>query len=238
MNKRIIGIGAIILVLGVALGFTVPNFVAPPFSYDNFTIQAGQHSSFNFTVQDSASVFFIEANFSAPVNAYLFTSSGFSAWESSISSGTEGLAAAESLEGRGTLEIVTNTSLFVTPGSGNGKLIYSGNSTNAANHSAAYVLAFENGNSKSVGVYMAYIPPTSLKELTSGGKVASYLYEIGMMEFVFFIAMPIAGIAVMIYGAFKKPKSYVPEANSAEVDRLYKGVEGPRKQKRASYRKR
>lgn len=220
MNKKVVGVGAIVLVLGVALGFLAPSLEPLPFSYLNFTVQGGRSVAVNFTVPNSTSVFLYDVNFSSPINLYILTGNALRAW-------TGGLAGAESLEGSGALEILTNVTMLTVPGGGNGNLVYEANGSAASSYlTGGYSLVFDNsGGASGVGAHMAYIPPTTLAQLGNGSKVGGYLYSVGVMEFVFFIAMPIAGIAVMIYGAFRKPKA-AAATDKAEADRLYKGIGG------------
>lgn len=233
MNKRIVGIGAIVLVVGVALGLLAPAFEPLPFSYDNFTIGGGRFASVNITLSNATSVFLYDINFSSPVDAYLFTRSAYGVWAAGVSASGNGFGGAQGLEGKGALEILENVTEFIVPGSGTGEVVYLANGSAANNYAAGnYSLVFEdyNGSAASTGAvsaHMAYIPPTTLAQLGNGSKVGSYLYGVGVIEFVFFIAMPIAGIAVMIYGAFRKPK-VVTAPDAAEVNRLYKGVGKPK----------
>jgi hypothetical protein len=229
MNRKIVGVGAIVLVVGVALGLLAPAFEPLPFSYDNFTIGGGRFATVNVTLSNATSVFLYDANFSSPVDVYLFTRSAYRSWSGSVSASGNGFGAAEALEGGGALEILDNVTEFVVPGSGTGKVVYAANGSAAGNYAAGnYSIVFENYNGSAanrgaVDVQMAYIPPTTLAQLGNGSRVGSYLYSVGVIEFVFFIAMPIAGIAVMVYGAFRRPKA-AASSEAAEVDKLYRGV--------------
>ncbi len=234
MNKRTMMIGAAVLIVGliawVAIGLTAQIPKLPPVTYDNFTMRSGGFNVFNISISNTTYVFLVEASFSEPINAYVFSGNSLGTWKASLISNSSGLVKAEALEGNGLIVAYTNLTTFVLPGtSNNGNLVYVENGTSTSGNAIVsnYSIVFENSNgnvvnAKPVSVTMGYIRPQSLPGFHSGTSLSNYLLTIEVAEATFFIMM-LVGLGIVIYGVIRKPRTSakVDQGEIEERDRLY-----------------
>lgn len=233
MIKKIVYIGLLVFVIGLVAMFSnaaTQNISglsqAQPIA-SNFSINASSFYSAPLYISN-LSLVIVLCNFSRPVNIYLMNSSGLSAWSRS-----EGLSRAESLEGKGTLLIVRNSTLFSLPSlqanNSSTHVLYSGLGKARFNPGTYYLVADNtNGSASSkdpVSGQIVYVP--EVPNETTQANLSQFGTQIAFGAVGFIIVL--AGIVLIVYGLMKAPK--VPgrkdgdTPSDEEVDRLYSGVE-------------
>jgi flagellar basal body-associated protein FliL len=249
MEKKILYIGLALIVIAIVI-LIVTTFTGAGLGQylvtQNTTIASGHFFSLQLN-SSSPSLFILIAATSNPVNMYLFNQSGFTAWNARASN-VSGISSAISLEGAGTFLVYKNamnatipeTSYTTSP-------LYSSNQSQLYSAGKYYfVIDNTNGSASAatqVLAHIAYLPPISNSSLQNGPLVGlnGQLQEDIILGIVFFVFL-VAGIIVLLYGFFRKPKDKTdvppkpgkaPAASSSEeVDALYKDV-GKKKKKKA-----
>ncbi len=254
MRKKIVLIGVLLLIFGFVMTFVIvpnPKVITPPVYNKTTSILPGSFTYINFTLTNDTQVFLLAANFTHPINVFVFNHGAFALWEANAASSNavNPFAYAQSLEGRGTLDIYRNVSNFAISGKSmlsDGNTIYSSANSTLASDGKDYAFVFQNSNGNvtnpgSTKALVSYIPPLSIATIKASSKLSNYFYFAGSLEFVFFVVF-LAGIVIAIYGLLKKPKpspDAVPKAGSKldqaikERDQLYKAIDkGKRKSRK------
>lgn len=241
MRKGIIFIGLALLVISIIVTlFVLPAAIAPPFYTQNITLLPGKFQHMDFNISNSTQLFIFYANFSTPVNLFVFSQKGFDLWSANVTyaNSANGFSYAKKLEGNGTLAIYKDISNFFVSTqqvSNNGNTIFASNNSNEYNTNFTFVFQDSNGNITNTNISNAkirYIPPLSLTTIQTNPKISSYFYLVGGLEFVF-VVVAIVGIGMIVYGILKKPKEISYEGLKSggkldeaikERDALYKNI--------------
>ncbi len=248
MRKKLIIIGIIVLIIGIAVSEIVTNVVSPPISSENLTITANGYNYMQFNFSNSLALFVFYAQFKDPLDVYIMNSTAFSAWESSLNKTIppNGFVSAISLEGNGVAGIYKNMSTYMLsyPVNYTNNTVYidknltTSNSTSGnlsiEDSNATYFIVFNNmngnvSNTSPNEAYIKYIPPLTLSNIQSDHKVVNYIYISGS-SLMAALVLVIAGIIVIVIGIIKKPKALpfeVPEVSgkaSAHMGKLDRKV--------------
>lgn len=268
MDKRLVYIGAAFLIAAL-LVFMVNNSLNTSILQglqnlsvtQNMTVQKASFSSVTLPLPNDAQSFYVLlANFSKPVNAYLFNSSAYTSWSNAVSSNTPvpGLAKAVSLEGNGTFFIFRNASLASVPailnGVSNTVNVYM-TSPNATYKPGTYYFVIDNTNGSAstnsvVYARVKYLPPVTNSTIQTGayGALSNEFQTAIELGAVFFFAL-VVGTVILIIGLMRKRKgeAEIPppgreklekdEVNPEYVEKLYRGIGRQRRRRTAARKK-
>jgi hypothetical protein len=195
------------------------------------------------------SYFFIIAALNKPANIYLLNASGYSAWKTRASSNRTGLAEAILLEGRGAFAVYANAvNVTIPPSVGlSSTPLYILNKSGFYPAGKYYFIVDNTNGSASAGSpiqeKVVYLPPLTNSSMATGAfsSLGSQIAQEVIYGVIFFVLL-VAGIVMLLYGYFKKPKNAQPDhpvsaklptnADQAYVDRLYKNIEKSKKAKK------
>ncbi len=243
MKKKFIYIGVILLVVAFAMlllaGSLLNSTVNNLFTQKNVTVGP---SAFTYEqVQLTRQPAIIAMISDAPVNFYVFNSTGFLKWSSSMYStnAPSGYRSALPLEGAGLVYGYLGTKSATIPYSAsidNTTPFYETNSTSLDNVTGTYYAVVDNtnGSASSASGVKASVLYESTSSSLAGSQAAS---AVGVLAAgASFFVLLIAGIALVIYGIVKKQpiapgepasaRQAVQKSNMTEeqIDQLYKNI--------------
>ncbi len=252
MDKRIIIVGIVILVIAAIAGLAAPSLVSSPFTQQNITVNYGKYTSMSYNITNNQTLFLLIGTSNRPIDFYVFNATGFKKWVDGLYvNETNGYSSAIALGNKGTIMIFHNQSV-VGYQSGLSKTNNTQSSTNSIyyyNKSLNYgdiTLVFQNDiptinmTDKNAIINISYIPPVSLTTIQQSN---NNLYNFGtqMLEiYGSIIVFGIIGLGIIIYGLIRKrPGDIVAldNAQTAQIDTLYKDVYNKNKHKRKTSKK-
>jgi hypothetical protein len=255
MDKKILYIGIAVLVVALlVLLFNISNTssIASGFSnvlvQQNISVSSGGFASLTLN-SSNVSFLFIIAELSKPANLYFMNQSGYTAWSAGIGANRTGLKEAVALEGNGVLAVYANAVNATIPPqiASSAAPLYIFNQSGLYPKGHYYFLVDNTNGSESAGspitAKFVYVPPFTNSTFTTGqfANLSSQIDSEVVYGAVFFVLL-VAGIVVLLYGFFKKPKGQPPNpsvsqklpanADQAYVDKLYQNIEKRKKAKK------
>ncbi|MEM3178200.1 MAG: hypothetical protein QXT36_03390 [Candidatus Micrarchaeaceae archaeon] len=218
MNKKILYIGIILFVLGIAISFALPSAISP--NVEKISIEPFDYAYEPITINNTGTALIIDYLSSNLTNFYFANSSGFAALKNLMVANHSILSEAKQLLGNGVIEIIPNSTSGAFPSAS------ALNTTNKTSISSmapgTYYLIYENLNNKTIQLDYTY-------EALSGASELS-IFSAGIASFILFVA----GIIIIILAFIIKPKAQVVQQqtktqNEAEIDALYKKIEKNKK---------
>ncbi len=213
MDKKIFLIGVVSLILGIIILFSVPGSLVK-FTYNNQTASLSPHSTHfvQFVMPDNG-ILFMYYNSTNSTNIVLMNESAYSMLSSSVASGSL-LQQAESLEGKGVMDIAANTTALLYPSQGSSpkSVIYQSPNITIT-PAGTYYLAIQNNEGYAVQA-MANMMLSS--DITQAA-LPFAIFGISVLVLV------VGGIIVALWGIIRKRPGEPPVATTsdAEVERLY-----------------
>ncbi len=243
MKKKFIYIGIILLVVAFAMlvlaGSMLKSTVNNLFTQKNVTIGPAAFSYEQVQLTRQPAIIAMISD--APVNFYVFNSTGFLRWSSSMypTNSPSGYKSALSLESAGLVYGYLGTKSATVPYSAsidNTTPFYETNSTSLDNVTGTYYAVIDNtnGSASSANGVKASVLYESTSSSLSSSQAAS---AIGVLAAgASFFVLLIAGIALVIYGLVKKqpvaPGAPSPaqqavqksDMTEEQIDQLYKNI--------------
>ncbi|MCL5433417.1 MAG: hypothetical protein M1538_00355 [Candidatus Marsarchaeota archaeon] len=248
MMKNIIYIGIIILIISMLLllyesSLLSSNNLVGGISnitvVKNFKIESNSFVSYPVVFNTSAPLTSIIVS-KSKINFYFMSNSAFSEWKADVDNGITGLSSAKRLENSGVYYIFNNITNATMPIGLVQNIttvpIFASNTLvlNAGNYEA--VIDNMKGSaslSKIVNVSFIYIPPITNATLNNPAfsNLKNLLNESMWFGGAFFVVFLI-GLALIIYGLLKNPKSITikteegkEQISLSDVNKLYEGIE-------------
>ena len=248
MMKNIIYIGIIILIISMLLllyesSLLSSNNLVGGISnitvVKNFKIESNSFVSYPVVFNTSAPLTSIIIS-KSKINFYFMSNSAFSEWKADVDNGITGLSSAKRLENSGVYYIFNNITNATMPIGLVQNIttvpIFASNTLvlNAGNYEA--VIDNMKGSaslSKIVNVSFIYIPPITNATLNNPAfsNLKNLLNESMWFGGAFFVVFLI-GLALIIYGLLKNPKSITikteegkEQISLSDVNKLYEGIE-------------
>ncbi len=222
MDRRLFGLGLLLLIIGIVLAYasvqsifsSIPNYIS---ATQNIAVQPKSDFFVPIAIGNE-SILQIVYNSSLPVNFYLMNST---ARNSLPKINATLIGNATYLQGNGLIYEIRNSTHGIFPYLANISLsqkpAYWNNQTLVA--SGTYYIVFQNYENKTNTVFYTILN-RSVSSLASSEE--SYSYGNIAMNISSTLAV-IAGIILMFYGLFMKPKK-VEEEEKKEVERLYSAM--------------
>jgi len=224
MNKRMFGLGFLLLLAGIIMAYAsvqsifsnIPNYIS---STQTLAVQPRSDFSVPIIINNE-SILQIIYNSSIPINFFLMNSTAKGMFSQSNSTGMEN---ATYLQGKGLIYAIDNSTHGMFPYITNMSLAqmpdyWYRNQTIVGN--GTYYAVFQNYENKSNTVFYTMLN-RSVESLASSEQNYSYG---NIVLNVFSTLAVIAGIIVMFYALFMKPKK-VEEQEGKEVERLYASMD-------------
>ena len=211
MDKKLIYIGIGLLVLAVVLIFAAPSIA---FQFNTSTQNATLAPNQILTIPLNASkpsVFLIIYQASSGISFYFLNATAYN----NINAYGGLYQSAAAYEGRGTLEIVRNSSAGTFPGAfSNASVGYFYKNSTILNP-GKYYLIFQSHNHNS----------TSLEyQINVNNSLSSNLLPIALLGIVFMIAL-VGGIIAVAYGLFKNAAQEKNASSDAKIQEAYAQIE-------------
>ncbi len=231
MNKRIVLIGIVLIVLGIIAAIIASSTFSNSIQLlagqllRNATIHSAQQNYAYLPINvTNASQIYVLAELNKSSNFYVFNGSAFGVWVSAVKNATNasGIRTAVSLEGKGAYFIAENSTFVDTASSvapnSTENIVYA--ASNAVEPAGTYYAVSDNtngsasANNGTVLTKLVYYMPGTI----SSNTLAEYSGpgDTVLASSIAFLALVIAGIILVIYGVWKKPKPDVVPAQFQE----------------------
>jgi hypothetical protein len=221
MRKKILYLGILLFIFGIALAFSAANAItSSQFSTPNFRNLTVNSNSTNYLALPLNQTGIVELIFesNSPVDFYFTNETAFSKISSPKLTPSGISSIAVSLEGNGVYEVYKNSTHGAFPYASYENITtpdYMFNGTPLFNESTYYaVFAYSGNASTTVQLSFTSMPLSDLKlEL---GKTGSWLLILGVA-----VVLGLAGIAISIVSVFMKPKQSGKDETDEEAKKEY-----------------
>jgi hypothetical protein len=218
MNKKILYIGAIMFILGIAVLIWAPSAILN-FTNNNQTVTLHPNSVSSLPIiLSNSGIFLLTYSSANSTNLILANSSAYSQLSSKNINSSMLMQNAQGLESKGVLEIVENTTYATYPYEGGtfGKMIYV-NPNSSITQAGKYYAILQNPNSNSIQAgYSMQLSNNITNNMAP-------LIAFGLSTMILLVG----GVIVLIYGILKKKPADQNDIKDEkeEVDKLYASLD-------------
>ncbi len=244
MKKKFVYIGLVLIVAAFGLlllaGSLLTSVASGLLAEHNVTVSSMSFSYLQVILVNQTAIFGVVS--SKPVNFYVFNSTGFAVWSTEVNSGNaiSGYATAVALEGKGLLFGYHNALIGTIPYSqvlGNATPFYNINASRMPAGTYYAVVDNTNGSaSDSITFNSTILYPSQTSAAGYASRSASAIAVLA--SGAGFFVLLIAGIALILYGFFKKTPAQVAgmqtqaagqakpkgDMSDEQIDQLYKNI--------------
>lgn len=211
MNKKVLLVGIVVFVIGLVVLFAGPSLLIQ-FTYNNQTASLSPHATHFIPLSlPNSGILLLYYTSNNSTNMILMNASAYNEISSSQISAGSVVQEAQQLEGKGVLEIATNTTSTSYPyHGGSGTLVYQNPNVSITN-AGVYYLVLQNNEGYAVSA--GYTEALSNNIAQNEVPIAAY----GGVT----IMLLIVGICVVAYGILKKRPGEGEGTPKQEVNKLY-----------------